>query len=74
MMGMVCLFDTLDGLKEAFSSIQNSPSRRLENDGIGIANTHQRLLQYFGRDYEIRMESSWKTGTVVTLLLPRVLV
>lgn len=67
-------FDTLDGLKEAFSSIQNSPSRRLENDGIGIANTHQRLLQYFGRDYEIRMESSLETGTVVTLLLPRVLV
>lgn len=66
--------EELTRLKKALRSTPSNDLSETADNGIGIANTHQRFLSYFGTDYEIRLESSPGKGTTVTLLIPRILI
>lgn len=65
--------DTLDELTQKIHHTDAGSYTGQEYNSVGIANTHQRLLQYFGKSYTFHMDSKPQKGTSVSIQFPRIL-
>ena len=65
--------DILDELTQKIHHTDAGSYTGEEYNSVGIANTHQRLLQYFGKSYTFHMDSKPQEGTSVSIRFPRIL-
>ncbi|WP_368490311.1 PocR ligand-binding domain-containing protein [Clostridium sp. BJN0013] len=65
--------DNGKGINPSILNLLNNSDNIPEQFGIGIKNTNDRLCNYFGNNYGLRIKSKPNSGTKVDIRLPRIM-